>query len=677
MSNENLLPTKSIMKKIYCLSVGLLMLSYVAVWGQSTAQIAKTDLSPVIDGDIEATWDMAAANPIANLSNAGDGDSTVTASWRALWDAENIYFLFEVMDDTAVNSGTYVGPAHWYLHDCMEVFVDMNNSKADSGVSNSEGLYQLRFIYGLDAEPMYENPTMTGYENVSKEVDDGYVIEVKMPWSNLITGMPDSATIAQGIDIGLDFKVTDIDESVPQDSWWTTHYEYVWNNAADKKMINFGTVKLVPAPEKVVISPGAPTIDGDVDDSWSLVDRIPIANLANAGDGDSTVTGFWRASWDDDNLYMLFEVEDDVAVNSGTYVGPAHWYLHDCIEVFVDMNNNKADSAVSNSDGLYQLRFIYGLDDEPIYENPDMTGYENVSKDTDEGYNIEVKMPWSVLSEGMTDPVTIEEGLQVGIDFKVTDIDEAVPADSWWVTHYEYVWNNAADKKMSNFGTIELAKPEYKKAMVWSTNNAPTIDGDIDPIWDVAEANPIDNLANPGDGDPTVSGAWKVLWDADNIYFLFDIEDDVAVNSGTYVGPAHWYLHDCMEVFVDMANTKADSAVFNVDGQYQLRFIYDLDDEPIYENPNMTGYENASKFFCHFCNGKIRICVLQSTGRILINTHIIRDVSLFIVVRQAFPSHRLYRSSFSYGCVLQHCLKKNFSICIRCAHQKCIGNDGS
>ena len=485
------------MKRFYYLVFGLLMLSYFNMGAQNTAQILETDQAPTIDAVVDAVWENADKIPIATLSNEGTGDPTVEGTWSALWDNENVYFLVEVIDDVAMNNGTSDGSTPWYLHDCVEIFTDMNNKKNDAEVTNSDGQYQLRFIYDLDDEPIYENPNMTGYSNASGDnsAGDGYVLEISMPWSNLLDGMTVPVVVETGLTFGLDLKLTDMDADHAGD-WWPSHYEYAWNSAADKLPENFGTVTLASPDYRIAhiwSAATAPTIDGDVDPVWDLAYKFDIAALSNAGDGDPTVSGSWSALWDDDNIYFLVEVIDDIAMNNGTSDGSTPWYLHDCIEIFTDMNNKKNDAEVTNSDGQYQLRFIYDLDDEPIYENPTMTGYENVSKDNvaGDGYVIEISMPWSNLQDAMTVPVSIEDGLEIGMDFKLTDMD-ADHAGEWWPSHYEYAWNNAADKKPENFGSIVLKKSLDAEAPSAPANLAgdfSDVDKTITLTWDAATDN--------------------------------------------------------------------------------------------------------------------------------------------------------------------------------------------
>jgi hypothetical protein len=239
------------MKTTYYLLLSLLLISSYG-WAGKTATITKTNTAPVIDGTIDAVWKSTAAHKLDSLvARVGEVTPSVSATWRALWDAENLYLLFEVEDDVATNNGA--GYAVWYMHDCIEVFTDMKNLKNDAAVTNSEGEYQLRFIYGLDEELIHENPSMTTYESVSKKTADGYLTEVKFPWAYLIANT--SVTIAEGLKFGMDFKVTDIDG--PTTGWWPPHIEYAWNAASDKKPIHFGELELVQLTDTE--KPAAPT----------------------------------------------------------------------------------------------------------------------------------------------------------------------------------------------------------------------------------------------------------------------------------------------------------------------------------------------------------------------------------------------------------------------------------
>lgn len=84
------------------------------------------------------------------------------------------------------------------------------------------------------------------------------------------------------------------------------------------------------------------------------------------------------------------------------------------------------------------------------------------------------------------------------------------------------------------------------------TETAPTIDGKADEsIWGKAEWAPIDQLwvgqqASPAD----FSGKYKIIWDENALYYLFEIVDDQL--SDVHNNPLQDYWNDdCLEIFID------------------------------------------------------------------------------------------------------------------------------
>lgn len=202
----------------------------------------------------------------------------------------------------------------------------------------------------------------------------------------------------------------------------------------------------------------APQIDGQIDEEWEKSATYAIENLTGGSiDGANDCSATWHALWDDENLYILVEVTDDMLVNNGA--NASQFWIHDCVEVFFDMLNEKNEVQIGDAadDDKYQYRFIYGLDDEPIYEKPPETGVENVSFQTDKGYNIEIKFPWTTLI-GVHSFGDIIVGRSIGVDFQIGDLDDS-PLE--WQPDGNLVWNNLTGenlKKASSFGTMVLVE---------------------------------------------------------------------------------------------------------------------------------------------------------------------------------------------------------------------------
>jgi hypothetical protein len=81
---------------------------------------------------------------------------------------------------------------------------------------------------------------------------------------------------------------------------------------------------------------------------------------------------------------------------------------------------------------------------------------------------------------------------------------------------------------------------------------APVIDGVMDTVWDAAPWAPIDvfwlGTQNPSAQD--FSGRYKAMWNAGNLFLLFDITDDVLFDNWT--NPLeHYWDDDSVEIFLD------------------------------------------------------------------------------------------------------------------------------
>lgn len=94
------------------------------------------------------------------------------------------------------------------------------------------------------------------------------------------------------------------------------------------------------------------------------------------------------------------------------------------------------------------------------------------------------------------------------------------------------------------------------------------IDGNIDNIWNTVDGHAFENviqgtISNSSD----LSGEFKLLWDASNLYILGDITDDTKINDSPNA-----YDDDAVEVYLDFGNDKAATYSVNNDAQYTFRW---------------------------------------------------------------------------------------------------------
>jgi len=170
-----------------------------------------------------------------------------------------------------------------------------------------------------------------------------------------------------------------------------------------------------------------PTIDG-VFDEWSL-DRYSVSSVvfggANHG-GEGDLSAALMLGWDDNNLYIAARVRDDRYVQKAT---GSKLYRGDGIEILVDTNVSKDFYLDELDKDDYQLGVSAGLNS----PGTDMEAYlwypaakagsyqivKMAALTTDNGYRIEVKVPWSLLG------IRPDVGQHYGFAFSVSDNDRS------------------------------------------------------------------------------------------------------------------------------------------------------------------------------------------------------------------------------------------------------------
>jgi hypothetical protein len=194
------------------------------------ANIRKASRPVVVDGKAEALWSEARRYKIGNvIYESPSNEEDFSASYKALWDEKNLYVLVDVTDENLRNDSD-----DFWLDDCVEVFIDADNSKSGSYGDND---YQFHFGWA-EANPSMGESQHNQTEGVDFAVgraDAGYRVEIKLPWATL--GVEPSA----GKKIGLDVHVNDDDDGGDRDSklTWRGKEDNAWQNPGI-----FGTAEL-------------------------------------------------------------------------------------------------------------------------------------------------------------------------------------------------------------------------------------------------------------------------------------------------------------------------------------------------------------------------------------------------------------------------------------------------
>jgi len=196
------------------------------VWAQKAeagipANIRKASRPVVVDGKAEALWSEARQYKIGNvIYGSPSNDEDFSASYKAVWDEKNLYVLVDVTDENLKNDSD-----EFYLDDCVEVFIDADNSKSGSYGDND---YQFHFGWAEANPSMGESQhnQTEGVEFAVRRADAGYRVEIKFPWATL--GVEPSA----GKKIGLDVHVNDDDDGGDRDTklTWRGKEDNAWQN---------------------------------------------------------------------------------------------------------------------------------------------------------------------------------------------------------------------------------------------------------------------------------------------------------------------------------------------------------------------------------------------------------------------------------------------------------------
>lgn len=169
-----------------------------------------------------------------------------------------------------------------------------------------------------------------------------------------------------------------------------------------------------------------PHLSDGVVDEWAEVPPVAISHTRSIASEpeacatDADCSAALKTAWDVENLYVLIEVTDDVAIDDSVLL-----FQDDGVELYLDGGNEKAASYDSND---FQLAVTRGDEASPAMEAA--TGFTHASAATARGYLIEYTVPWSALG------VTPMGGTVVGFDVAINDDD-----DGGDTRETQLVWN--------------------------------------------------------------------------------------------------------------------------------------------------------------------------------------------------------------------------------------------
>jgi hypothetical protein len=542
--------------------------------------IPKTKIAPAIDGQMESVWDYAARDSVQNIYSGEAPPSSLedfSIEFRLLWDDDNIYLLAIVTDDIINTSN-----GEFYYNDVIQIFIDGGNEKNSGTYDNND--VQLSYVYNDNSlTSVYDfgsgqNFTLDDFSNcqfASAEINNGYLYEIALSGIDIANKL--GVSLEAGYQIGFDIIITDNDSG-------DRDHLLLWHSPGD---VNFwenpsvwGTLTMsnIIVEQKLMLTPKTytnPIIDGMIDDIWQYAARDSVLHCWQYRTPPSSLSDFsaeFRILWNDNNLYLLVIVMDDIINTSNT-----QWWENDAIQIYIDGGNERNIDYDEND-----LRFTYTLNDPGITDvyNPntstnfaisDFSNCQFTSASSSNGYIYEILLSGTDLSNHLQ--LNLNDQAEFGMDIILQDNDSGV-------TDHVLLWNNPGNNDYwlnpCYWGTTKLTNiiAESEVMLIPKTPVMPTIDGDMEDVWYFAARDSLKRLQlgtgfSP-DSPEDFSGEYRILWDDNNIYLFISVNDDI-VNTNN---PAYWF-NDMVQLFIDGNNDKNSeydnndvlfSYVYNDDG---------------------------------------------------------------------------------------------------------------
>ncbi len=126
-----------------------------------------------------------------------------------------------------------------------------------------------------------------------------------------------------------------------------------------------------------------PVIDGVANDiCWQKSSWLPLdQNWLGEAYSSDDFTGFYKATWSEEALYLLVKIEDDILFDQ--YEDPLElWWDDDCVEVFVDEDNSGGNHQFTHNAFAYHVAMDGNVVDLGPDEKPHLYNDHVISKRT-------------------------------------------------------------------------------------------------------------------------------------------------------------------------------------------------------------------------------------------------------------------------------------------------------
>ncbi len=182
------------------------------------------------------------------------------------------------------------------------------------------------------------------------------------------------------------------------------------------------------------------TVDGFVDDGWSVSRNFQLTNLlSGSAPSAANLSASYRMLYDTANLYVLMTVDDSAIVGD---TDGARWQ-DDSVELYLDSNYSRG-TTYDADDRHFIIRFNDNGFTNGVFTADVPDGTKLATRQVSNGYKVEMSFPLAGLG------ISPQDGGLFGLDFMVNDDDNGGLRDR------NLAWNMTTDigyERPSVFGT--------------------------------------------------------------------------------------------------------------------------------------------------------------------------------------------------------------------------------
>jgi len=226
------------------------------------------DFSITVDGEKDAFYEtltgpdngyLQIRSYAWNDNGVPDDDTDLSAKMWFAWDENWMYFYEEVKDDTISMSGTYA-----YRNDVVEFKFD---PQPTDSITNSIVEFQMTAMDTTDGT----GGQTTMANSARKLTNDGYVIEVAIPWSDVVIGT-ETVYVGVGNIFGFAVQNHDNDNTIGKRDatvqWAAVLLDAVWNRPkylGTVKFLNENKLQFIPTNNMTGVTNPIPYDGSDYD----------------------------------------------------------------------------------------------------------------------------------------------------------------------------------------------------------------------------------------------------------------------------------------------------------------------------------------------------------------------------------------------------------------------------